>query len=113
MNKRKPGQEEILSRFLSKLVAHVGQKCQVASSLDRSGQLTLVLCTSASHTAGDDFGTLRDIFAKLDDIFIVNGLDAVYAEAANLFAATALGTARTVASFSSFKSQSSYLLIKS
>ena len=87
--------------------------CKVTRTLDSDGQLALVLRAGAGYTAGDDFRTLRNIFAQFHNILIIDVLNAVNAKAANLLAAPSLGAAASFASFGSFGSfQSAYLLIQ-
>lgn len=39
---------------------------------------------SAGDAAGNDFGTLADVFAQAGQILVINAVDAINAEAANL-----------------------------
>ena len=55
--------------------------------IDSNGQLALMESASAGDAAGNDFGTLADVFAQAGQILVINAVDAINAEAANLFAA--------------------------
>ena len=70
-------------------------------TLDRLGQLTLMLCTGAGHTAGQDLAALRHVKAQLSYVPLVDGFYLIYAEGANLSAATstALCALRTGSKF--------------
>ena len=71
----------------SELVRSIGQQSQMTSSLDRLGQLALMHSAGTRHAAGQDLGPVADIFAQLSSVFIVDVLDFVHTELANLSAA--------------------------
>ena len=56
-------------------------------TLDRLGQLALVMRTGAGHTAGQDLAALGHILAQAGSILVVNVLDFINTESANLAAA--------------------------
>ena len=61
----------------------------MTGTLDRGGQLTLMLRAGAGGTAGQDLAALGHEPTKLCSVFVVDIIDLVDAEAANLFALTA------------------------
>lgn len=69
----------------------------MAGTLDGHGQLTLMAGTSAGHSAGDDLGSLGKVSPQAGDILIIDGLDLIYAEGANLSAG--LSVAGSLGSF--------------
>jgi hypothetical protein len=79
-----------------KSIADVRHKSHMASTLDSNGQLALMESASAGDAAGNDFGTLADVFAQAGQILVINAVDAINAEAANLFAAAMHRTRRTI-----------------
>ena len=78
-----------------KSVAHVGQQRNMARTLDGDGQLTLMESAGTGNAAGNDLRALGNVLAQAGDVFIVNVVDTVHAEAANLLAAST-GAATTV-----------------
>ena len=82
-----------------RLFGHVGQQSDGARALDGGGQLTLMLGAGAHHAAGQDLAALAGEAAKFHDILIIDALNLVYAERANLPARlAATRTAHTIAS---------------
>ena len=79
-----------------KSIADVRHKSHMASTLDSNGQLALMESASAGDAAGNDFGTPADVFAQAGQILVINAVDAINAEAANLFAAAMHRTRRTI-----------------
>lgn len=67
-------------------------------ALDSLGQLTLMLCASAGHAARKDLAALGHVSLELGNILIINRIDLIYTEGANLSAATT-ATIRTIFSF--------------
>ena len=55
-----------------------------------------MISAGAGHAAGNDLGTLAHILAQAGQILVINVVNAVNAEAANLLAATMHGTGRTI-----------------
>jgi len=70
------------------LVAYIRQQSDMSCSLDGNCQLTLVECTSACHSSGQDLGSFRHALLELVDVLVVNLLYTVNAEHANLLART-------------------------
>ena len=56
----------------------------MARALDGHRQLALMEGAGACDAAGNDLRALGHIFAQAGNIFVIDVLDAVYAEAANL-----------------------------
>lgn len=79
-----------------KSIADVRHKSHMTSALDSNGQLALMESASAGDAAGNDFGTLADVFTQAGQILVINVVDAISAEAANLFAAAMHRTRRTI-----------------
>ena len=70
--------------FNCDLVADIGEKSHLTSTLDSGVQIALVLRASARNTAGQDLGTLGDELSQFGDIFVINRVNLVHAEEANL-----------------------------
>ena len=66
------------------LVGNVGEKCHLACSLDRGGQLALVKSTGAGYTSRKDLRALGDELSELRNILVIDALNLVLAEDANL-----------------------------
>ena len=71
----------------ARLVADVGHQSHVAGTLDGNRQLTLMESAGTGHTAGNDLGALAHVLAQAGQILVIDVLDAVNAEGANLLAA--------------------------
>src|SRR5699024_10430444 len=71
------------------LLRRVGQQGNVARTLDRLGQLALVMRAGAGHAAGQDLAALGHILAQAGSILVVDVLDLIHTKSANLAAATA------------------------
>ena len=67
----------------------------MASSLYRCGKLSLMVSAGTGSSAGEDLCSLGDVLAELSNVFIVDVIDAVDAERADLLAGL-LGEARSV-----------------
>ena len=67
----------------------------MTGTLDGHGQLALMESAGAGDAAGDDLGPLAHILAQTGNILVINVLDMIHAEAANL-AACLLYTSRCV-----------------
>ena len=82
--------------FISLLqsVADVGQKRYMAGTLDRDGQLTLMLCTSAGNSSGKNLRALADELAKSRNVLVIDLIDAICAELADLLLSAHTGTVR-------------------
>ena len=84
------------------LVADERQQSNVTGPLDGDRQFTLMSRTGAGNTAGQNLRALRNEAAQTVDVFVVDILNPVDAEAANLFAALApTGTVRAILSHES------------
>jgi hypothetical protein len=75
-------------------------------TLDSDGQLALMVSAAAGHAARKNLRALGKESAELCHVLIVDGIDLIYAEAANLPAAfsaaapvAAIGTVASVGSF--------------
>jgi hypothetical protein len=80
---------------LADVSERVGQQGQVPGPLDRGADQPLVLEAGAGLAAGFDLAAVADVHAQAGDIFVVDALHLVDAEAADLAAAAearALGT---------------------
>jgi hypothetical protein len=81
------------------LVRGVGHESDGSRTLDSGGELALMLCTGAGHTAGQDLTALAGETAKTGNVLIIDMLDLIYAERADLPARlAATGTAYAIAS---------------
>src|SRR5690242_10044016 len=79
---------------LYKMVVAVGQQRQEPRPLHRRGQLALVTRLGAGDAAGDDLAGFGDVLLKGGEILVVDVLDALCGEAAELAAAEKLGHVR-------------------
>ena len=70
--------------YASKLVGYVGKKCHLACSLDSYGELSLVKSAGAGNTSGENLRTLGDELSELCDILVIDAVNLVLAEDANL-----------------------------
>lgn len=68
------------------LVADIRQQCNVSCTLDCSCQFTLMECTSASNSAGQNLSTFSHALLELGNVLIVDALYTIYTEHTNLFA---------------------------
>ena len=66
------------------LVAYVRKQGNLTCTLDRGVQIALVLCASAGNTTGKDLCTLRNKLSQLCNILVIDGVDLVHTENANL-----------------------------
>ena len=78
------------------LVAHVGHQSHITGTLDGNRQLTLMESTGTGHTAGNDLSALAHVLAQAGQILVINVLNAIDAEASNLFAAAVHRAGRTI-----------------
>ena len=62
------------------------QQCDIACALDCNGYLTLMLSAVTGNAARQDLATLSDVALQLCYILVVDVLDLINAEAANLLA---------------------------
>ena len=70
-------------------VSDVGQQSDVAGALDGDLDLSLVLSAGTGHTAGQDLAALADELAELVGILVVDEVDLVCAEDADLLSLAA------------------------
>ena len=63
----------------------------MTSTLDGDGQCALMISAGAGHTAGNDLCTLRDVLTQTGYVLVIDGVDAIDTEAANLLAAATHG----------------------
>lgn len=96
-----------ITLFAVFLIAHVREQGNLTGALDSRVQFALVLCTSAGNAAGKDLCTLGNELSQLCNILVINGVDLVYTENANLFLSVhrTEGTRIIVVSFHLKKSQ--------
>ena len=72
------------TKFYLQSIADVGEKSQMSGALDRNGQLPLMTGAGAGHSAGNDLSSLRKISPQAGNIFVIDGLNLIDAESANL-----------------------------
>ena len=83
----------------SRLVRGVGHESDGSRALDGGRELALMLCTGTGHAAGKDLTALAGETAKTGNVLIIDMLDLIYAERADLPARlAATGTAYAIAS---------------
>ncbi len=80
----KKGEDTILSFLLALLFRCERKQRDVASTLYSERHLALMLCAVAGNAAWKYLAALRDEPSKLCDVFVVDAVDMVNAEAANL-----------------------------
>jgi hypothetical protein len=80
---------------ICQLVANVGQKSNLASTLDSGVELTLVNSASAGHSSGQDLAALADELAELSGILVIDISNLIGAENANLLSSANNGARRT------------------
>ena len=66
------------------LVGNVGEKCHLACSLNSYGELSLVKSAGAGNTSGEDFCSLGNELSELCNILVINVVNLILAEDANL-----------------------------
>ena len=74
--------------FIDQLIRSIiyeGKKSCVTSALDSGLELSLVLSAGAGNTAGKDLSALADELSQLAGFLIIDVIDLVCAEYANLF----------------------------
>jgi len=70
--------------LLLELVGHVGKKSHLSSSLDSGGELSLVKSAGAGYASGEDLCSLGNELSELCNILVIDCLNLVLAEDANL-----------------------------
>jgi hypothetical protein len=88
--------------FAAGLVANVGQQSNLAGTLDGSVQFSLVLSASTGNTAGQDLAALADALSQATGILVVDEINLVCAENANLSSSSDCGTGSTRCGSSGF-----------
>ena len=71
--------------FLRQSIAGVRKQSQVSCSLDCFSQLTLMFRASTGNSSGKNLGTFGNETSQFSGIFIIDRLNFVHAELANLF----------------------------
>ena len=66
------------------LVGHVGKKSHLSSSLDSGGELSLMKSAGAGYASGEDLCSLGNELSELCNVLIIDSLNLVLAEDANL-----------------------------
>ena len=82
-----------------KLVGYVGEKCHLSCSLDSYVELSLVKSASAGYTSGEDLSSLGDELSELSYVLVINAVNLVLTEDANLLSSvhgTEVGAGRIV-----------------
>ena len=79
-----------------KLVGNVGEKCHLASSLDRSSELSLVKSAVAANTSGEDLCSLGNVLSELCNVLVVDLRNLILAEVANLLSSVVLAVCGTL-----------------
>ena len=81
------------------LVGYVGEKCHLSCSLDSYVELSLMKSASAGYTSGEDLSSLGNELSELSYVLVINSVNLVLAEDANLLSSvhgTEVGTGRIV-----------------
>ena len=81
------------------LVGYVGEKCHLSCSLDSYVELSLVKSASAGYTSGEDLSSLGDELSELSYVLVINAVNLVLTEDANLLSSvhgTEVGAGRIV-----------------
>ena len=72
------------------LVGNIGKKCHLTCSLDSGGELSLVKSAGAGYTSGEDLCSLGNELSELSNVLVINSLNLVLAEDANLLSSVVL-----------------------
>ena len=81
------------------LVGYVGEKCHLSCSLDSYVELSLMKSASAGYTSGEDLSSLGNELSELSYILVVNAVNLILTEDANLLSSVhgaEVGTGRIV-----------------
>ena len=87
----------IANKYL--LVRYVGEKCHLSCSLDSYVELSLMESASTGYTSGEDLSSLGDELSELSYVLVINAVNLVLAEDANLLSSvhgTEVGAGRIV-----------------
>ena len=79
----------MLEQFLP-LVGYVGKKCHLASSLYCESKLSLVKSAVAANTSGEDLCSLGNELSELCNILVIDTVNLILAEDANLLSSVVL-----------------------
>ena len=79
-----------------KLVGYVGEKCHLACYLDSGSKLSLVKSTVAGNTSGEDLCSLGNELSELSNILIINIVNLILTEDANLLSSVHRTECRTL-----------------
>ena len=79
--------------YFYQLVGYVGEKCHLASSLDSYGELSLVKSAGAGYTSGEDLSSLGNELSELCYVLIIDSVNIILAEDANLLSSVQIGRA--------------------
>ena len=85
----------LFSYFIYVLVGYVGEKCHLSCSLDSYVELSLMKSASAGYTSGEDLSSLRDELSELSYVLVINTVNLVLAEDANLLSSVHRTEGRT------------------
>ena len=77
------------------LVRYVGEKCHLSCSLDSYVELSLVKSASTGYTSGEDLSSLRDELSELSYVLVIDAVNLVLAEDANLLSSVHRTEGRT------------------
>ena len=77
------------------LVGYVGEKCHLSCSLDSYVELSLMKSASAGYTSGEDLSSLRDELSELSYVLVINTVNLVLTEDANLLSSVHGAEVRT------------------
>jgi len=81
------------------LVGYIRKQCHLTCSLNSYGELSLVKSAGAGNTSGEDLSSLGNELSELSYILVINSINLVLAEDANLLSSvhrTECGTLRIV-----------------
>ena len=98
-NKNTLPKSRVFFIFNFKLVGYVGKKCHLSSSLDSNVKLSLVKSASSGYTSGEDLSSLGNELSELSYVLIINAINLVLTEDANLLSSVhgaEVGTGRIV-----------------
>jgi len=82
--------------MIFRLVGNVGKKRHLTSSLDCNGKLSLVKSTVAGNTPGEDLRSLGNELSELCNILVIDAVNLILAEDANLLPSVVLTVCGTL-----------------
>ena len=80
--------------FSYHLVSNVRQKCDLSCALDCGVQFALMLCAGARNSSGQDLAALADELSQLCGILVVDEINLICTENADLLSSAYDGTLR-------------------